>query len=338
MAADLVLAIETSCDETAVAVARRDGEILVSEIASQIALHAPFGGVVPELASRNHSRDLPLLVQHAMDKAGATWADLGAVAATAGPGLASSLLVGDSLAKGIALGRKLPYFAINHLEGHLLSPFIGSARAVTPHLALIVSGGHTLLVEARSVGDYEVLGSTQDDAAGEAFDKVGKMLSLPYPGGPVLAELAATGRRDAYPFPRSMMHSGDFAFSFSGLKTSAQTFLQKIREPLRDQALADFCASFEEAVVEVLVYKTLQAAELTNLHLITVSGGVSNNRHLRTQIEAAAAARNRDLLLASPAHTTDNAAMIAFAAALRWAGGLAPSPLSGNIDPNLRLT
>lgn len=337
MAADLVLAIETSCDETAVAVARKDGEILVSEIASQISLHAPFGGVVPELASRNHSRDLPLLVQHAMDQAGAEWADLGAVAATAGPGLASSLLVGDSLAKGIALGRKISYFAINHLEGHLLSPFIGTGRAIIPHLALIVSGGHTLLVAVRAVGEYEVLGSTQDDAAGEAFDKVGKMLGLPYPGGPVLAELATTGRRDAYPFPRSMMHSGDFAFSFSGLKTSAQTILQKHREPLRDEALADFCASFEEAVVEVLVHKTLQAATTYHLPLITVSGGVSNNRHLRARMSMAAANQNRELLLAQSAHTTDNAAMIAFAAALRFSGGMPSSSLSGNIDPNLRL-
>ncbi len=337
MAAELVLAIETSCDETAVAVARRDGEILVSEIASQISLHAPFGGVVPELASRNHSRDLPLLVQHAMNQAGAEWADLGAVAATAGPGLASSLLVGDSLAKGIALGRQLPYFAINHLEGHLLSPFIGTGRAIIPHLALIVSGGHTLLVMVNSVGKYAVLGSTEDDAAGEAFDKVGKMLGLPYPGGPVLAALAANGRRDAYAFPRSMMHSGDFNFSFSGLKTSAQTILQKHREPLCDQGLADFCASFEEAVVDVLVHKTLQAAALHKLSLITVSGGVSNNHHLRVRIAAAAADQNRELLLAQAAHTTDNAAMIAFAAALRFSGGMPSSELSGNIDPNLRL-
>lgn len=337
MSAELVLAIETSCDETAVAVADSDGRPLVSRIASQVRLHAPFGGVVPELASRNHSLDLRPLLEAAMKEARASPSEIAIVAATSGPGLASSLLVGDTLAKALAIGLSRPFYSINHMEGHLLSPFIDPPREVVPHVALIVSGGHTLLIEVLAVGRYRLLGSTKDDAAGEAFDKVGKLLGLPYPGGPEIARLAEHGRRDAFDFPRSMLHSGDFEFSFSGLKTSARYTIDRLGGPPAGPELADFCASFEEAIVDVLVAKLLAACRSRGLHLAAVSGGVSCNRRLRERITAGAVEAGIEVILADPAYSTDNAAMIAFAAATRRRAGIPPSPLDGDIDPNLRL-
>ncbi len=337
MTGGLVLAIETSCDETAVAVADADGRPLVSRVASQIRLHAPYGGVVPELASRNHSLDLAPLVAEALSVAGAGADQIGLVAATSGPGLASSLLVGDTLAKAFAVGAGCPFYSINHLEGHLLSPFISVDREFAPHVALIVSGGHTLLIEFRAVGDYRRLGSTRDDAAGEAFDKVGKMLGLPYPGGPVIAEMARSGRRDAFPFPRSMVQRGDLDFSFSGLKTSARVMLERRGEIPSGSDLADFCASFEEAVVDILIAKLQEALRLTGHRLATVSGGVSCNRRLRERIAGLAATRDCEILVAEGAFSTDNAAMIAFAAAARHRTGVLASALGGDIDPNLPL-
>jgi tRNA threonylcarbamoyl adenosine modification protein TsaD len=307
----LVLAIETSCDETAVAIARGGrGEILASEISSQIALHQPYGGVVPELASRNHNLHLRHLIGRVLAAARITAADLDAVAATAGPGLASSLLIGNTTAKAIALALRKPFYAINHLEGHLLSPFIGDPAGIRPNLSLVVSGGHTLLVHTRGAGDYTVLGSTRDDAAGEAFDKVGKMLGLPYPGGPEIDRRARQGGGDAAAFdlPRSMIGSGDFQFSFSGLKTSVFYLLQKLGTPLAEDAVTDLCASFQEAVVEILVAKTLAAAAHTGERLVTVSGGVSCNTRLREMMAAACESRGLELLIAAPAFCTDNAA------------------------------
>ena len=337
MSVELVLAIETSCDETAVAVADAQGRPLVSRVASQVKLHAPYGGVVPELASRNHSLDLRPLLDSALTEAGVTPREIGLVAATSGPGLASSLLVGDTLAKAVAVGLGCPFYSINHMEGHLLSPFLHPHRKIKPHVALIVSGGHTLLIEIRGVGDYRRLGSTKDDAAGEAFDKVGKLLGLPYPGGPEIAKLAASGCRDAHAFPRSMIHSGDLEFSFSGLKTSARVLIDRLGGAPQDGALADFCASFEEAIVDILVTKMLEACRRTGLRLAAISGGVSCNRRLRERTNAAAAKAGIELVLADPAYSTDNAAMIAFAAASRRLAGFPPSPLDGDINPNLRL-
>ncbi len=337
MSAELVLAIETSCDETAVAIADADGLPLVSRVASQVRLHAPYGGVVPELASRNHTLDLRPLLESAFAGAGTTPGDIAFVAATSGPGLASSLLVGDTLAKAVAVGLARPFYSINHLEGHLLSPFLNPPREIEPHIALVVSGGHTLLVEVRRVGDYRLLGSTKDDAAGEAFDKVGKLLGLPYPGGPEIAKLAATGRRDAFPFPRSMVRSGDLDFSFSGLKTSARYLIDRLDGVPSGQLLADFCASFEETIVDVLVAKLLQACRHTGLRLAAVSGGVSCNRRLRERAVGAGREAGLEILVADPAYSTDNAAMIAFAAAARRKVGIPPSPLDGDIDPNRRL-
>lgn len=325
-----MLALETSCDETAVAILRGRGELLASEVASQIPLHQAYGGVVPEVASRHHLTQLQPLIERALTRAQLELRDISACAATTGPGLATSLMIGAAAAKGLALGLRLPFFAINHLEGHLLSPFFGGE--IEPCVALVVSGGHTLLLEIKAFDDYQLLGQTRDDAAGEAFDKVGKLLQLPYPGGPEIDRCARAGDRARFDFPRSMLHSGDFHFSFSGLKTSVRYLLPK----LADGCLNDVCASFQEAVVEVLVRKTLAAAAACGQRLVTVSGGVSCNSRLREVFRTACAEKGLALRLAEPKLCTDNAAMIAFVAAQKWATGAA-SPLTTDIDPNLRL-
>tara|TARA_R110002096_G_scaffold305289_1_gene500156 strand:- start:754 stop:1779 length:1026 start_codon:yes stop_codon:yes gene_type:complete len=333
----LFLAIETSCDETAVALARSDGEIVVSRVASQIELHSPYGGVVPELASRNHNTDLRPLVEACLADVGVEWSQIVAVAATSGPGLASSLLVGDTTSKAIAVALQCPFYSINHMEGHLLSPFIGTGIEIRNHIALVVSGGHTMLVHLSGIGRYQILGSTKDDAAGEAFDKVGKMLDLPYPGGPELAKRAANGNRKAYEFPRSMLDSGDFDFSFSGLKTSARYMLEKLDQPIQSTVLDDVCASFQEAIVDVLVKKLFRAAEETGCDLVSVSGGVSCNLRLRERVAAAGEAAGIEAMVPEPSYSTDNAAMIAFAAAKRAGAGFPGDSLNSDIDPNMKL-
>jgi N6-L-threonylcarbamoyladenine synthase len=330
----LVLALESSCDESAVAITRGD-VILASTISSQVSLHQPFGGVVPEIASRNHLVRLRPLVESALAQAGLHAGDIDVFAATAGPGLASSLLIGNTMAKALALATGRPFIAVNHLEGHLLSPFIGRPGGVRPCIALVVSGGHTLLVHCRAVGDYSVLGKTRDDAAGEAFDKVAKMLGLPYPGGPQIDRLAASGNPTAFDFPRSMLHSGGFMFSFSGLKTAVLYTLDKLPRPL-DPLIPDLCASVQAAIVEVLVSKTLAAITATGEKCVAVSGGVAANSGLRAAFTRQCAAAHIDLLLARPELTTDNAAMIAHVAALRHQRG-EHSPLDTDVDPNLAL-
>ena len=327
----IVLAIETSCDETAVAILREE-TLMASEVSSQIALHANYGGVVPEVASRNHLRMLRPVMDAALTKAGVKLGEVDIFAATRGPGLATSLMIGLSVAKGMALGFRRPFVAVNHIEAHLLSPFFGRG-GVRPSVGLVVSGGHTLLVEVREVGSYRLLGKTQDDAAGEAFDKVGKLLGLPYPGGPNVDKFAHKGNAARFDFPRSMLHSGDFAFSFSGIKTSVRYLLQK----LDAVPVADVCASFQEAVVDVLVEKTLRAARETGRKVVTVSGGVSCNSRLREKMSAACSRDGLELLLAEPSLCTDNAAMIGYVAVLKMAAGQ-PSDLTVDIDPNLRLT
>lgn len=328
----LVLAVETSCDETAAAVLGRDGALLASGVASQMALHNRYGGVVPEVASREHLRQLAPVVGAVLREARIAPADLDVVAATSGPGLATSLMTGAAAAKGLALGLGKPFLGINHLEGHLLSPFFAHRRPVERALGLVVSGGHTLLVDVETSGRYRLLGQTRDDAAGEAFDKVAKLLGLPYPGGPEIDRHARRGRRDAFDFPRSMLHSGDHAFSFSGLKTAVRYMLPK----LGPGDLDDVCASFQEAVVDVLVGKTLLAARAQSHSLLAVSGGVCCNTRLRERFQEEAAAVGLELLLSDAALSTDNAAMIAFVAAERWMRG-ERSELSEDIDPNLRL-
>ena len=331
-APSLVMAIETSCDETAVAILSGQHELLAGEVASQVALHQPYGGVVPEVASRSHLTQLKPLITRALSAAGISIGDIGLFAATSGPGLATSLMLGVSTAKGLALGLRKPWLAVNHLEGHLLSPFFGSERGVEPCIALIVSGGHTLLVKVEDVGKYKVLGRTRDDAAGEAFDKVGKLLKLPYPAGPQIDKLSVGGDRSRFDFPRSMLHSGDWNFSFSGLKTSVRYMLPK----LEGENICDICASFQEAIVDVLVGKTIAAALAENQRVITVSGGVSCNTRLRQRFQQACDKHGIRLLLAAPKLCTDNASMIAYVAALKFACGES-SPLETDINPNLAL-
>jgi len=328
----MILAIETSCDETAVALYSAESGVLASEISSQILLHRPYGGVVPEVASRSHLEVIEPLVRATLEAAGVSIRDVDAFAATSGPGLASSLLVGSSVAKGLAVGSGKPYLAINHIEGHLLSPFIGTSGGVLPSISLVVSGGHTLLVEVRAAGDYRLLGRTLDDAAGEAFDKVAKMLGLPYPGGPEIDRVAQTGDRNRFDFPRSMLKSGDFQFSFSGLKTAVRYLLPK----LQPTDLADVCASFQEAVVDVLVGKTIAAARENGANLLTVSGGVAGNSRLREAMAAVCAENGVALRIAVGKYCGDNAAMIAHVAQGRWERGLV-SDLDEEIQPNLSL-
>jgi N6-L-threonylcarbamoyladenine synthase len=326
------MAIETSCDETAVAIIGENGELLAGEIASQVELHAPYGGVVPEVASRNHLRNLRPLISMVLENAALPLRAIDVFAATSGPGLATSLMTGACAAKGLALALRRPFLAINHMEGHLLSPFFASRSPIQPNVALIVSGGHTMLVDVAGFREYRLLGKTVDDAAGEAFDKVGKLLGLPYPGGPEIDLRAKSGNSARFDFPRSMLHSGDSNFSFSGLKTAVRYKLTGTK----DADIPDLCASFQEAVVDVLVGKTIVAARVAGRDLITVSGGVSCNTRLRERFEIATRANGLRLHCVSPEFSTDNAAMIAFVA--RHAALLGDfSSLTTDIDPNLML-
>ena len=370
-----VLALETSCDETGVAILRgRNGgsgsDLLASEVASQIAAHEKYGGVVPEIASRNHLIYAPRLLDRAASSANVGLSEVDAFAATSGPGLASSLMIGASIAKGLAIGFGKPYLAINHLEGHLLSPFFGGAdgnNQIRPNVSLIVSGGHTLLVRVRGISDYQLIGRTVDDAAGEAFDKVGKLLGLGYPGGPEIERCARDGDPSHFDLPRSMLDSENF--SFSGLKTAVRYLLPKIgvipsradgegshtrssdyQEPKSDPSpsersfafaqddklLADLCASFQQAIIDVLVRKTIAAAKRYGVGLVTVSGGVACNQELRRQLGEACARMGFEFKNAEPWLCTDNAAMIAFAALLRRQAGF-QSKVTEEIDPNLAL-
>ena len=335
VSARTILAIETSCDETAVAILRGT-ELLASEVSSQ-AEHETYGGVVPEVASRNHLLHAPRLLAKALESAQVALGEMDCFAATSGPGLASSLMIGASVAKGLALGAGRPYLAINHLEGHLLSPFFTNDFEVQSNVSLVVSGGHTLLVEVRGVGQYRILGRTVDDAAGEAFDKVAKLLGLGYPGGPEIERRAISGNPARFDFPRSMLDSGDHNFSFSGLKTAVRYRLADFEIDSRDAGLvADFCASFQQAAIHVLVKKTLRAAGICGANLVTMSGGVSCNQALRTAMTEACNEAGLRLLTAAPLLCTDNAAMIAFAASHRFAAGQF-SKVSDEIDPNLAL-
>jgi N6-L-threonylcarbamoyladenine synthase len=327
-----ILAIESSCDETAAAVLRPPGTILSSLIASQAELHSRFGGVVPEVASRNHLLAIDPLVRRALEEAGISANDLGAVVATSGPGLAPALLVGASYAKGLSLALGIPYLALNHLEGHLLSPFLGSEE-IPPHVALLVSGGHTQLTMVRGAGDYTVLGRTLDDAAGEAFDKVAKLLGLSYPGGIEIDRLAEQGDPRAHEFPQALPDRENLDFSFSGLKTSVRYFLEKNPAmPKTTQGMADICASVRQAIVGVLLRKTEHSVVASGLRRIALSGGVAANRALREGMTDLCQSKGWELHLPSPELSTDNAAMMAFAAVHHLAMG-ERSPVIREISP-----
>ena len=330
----MILALESSCDETAASLCTLDGRILSSKLFSQIEIHRAYGGVVPEVASRNHITKVRPLVEAVLEEAQVQLSDIDAFAATCGPGLVSSLLIGTSIAKALAVAEQKPFIAVNHMEAHLLSPFV-ELGTVEPGLGLIVSGGHTMLVQINSVGDYKILGRTRDDAAGEALDKTARMLGLQYPGGPEIEKKAVGGNPAAYDFPRSRLADSPFDFSFSGLKTSVLYELPKL-DLTNPQVLADVCASVLEAVVSILVEKTAQAARHFRLKTIAVSGGVSCNKRLRQALADRCAKDGLRLLLASPSLCTDNAGMVAFAAAQRFATGHT-SPLEQEVDPNWRI-
>ena len=318
----LVLGIESSCDETGLALYDTQRGLLAHALHSQIAMHREYGGVVPELASRDHIRRALPLLEEVMAQSGTRRDDIDAIAFTQGPGLAGALLVGASIANALALAWNKPTVGIHHLEGHLLSPLLVDEPPPFPFVALLVSGGHTQLMRVTDVGVYETLGETLDDAAGEAFDKTAKLIGLGYPGGPEVSKLAETGTPGAVVLPRPMLHSGDLDFSFSGLKTAVLTQMKKfeaakLEGEALERAKADLARGFVDAAVDVLVAKSLAALKKTKLKRLVVAGGVGANRQLRAALSDAATKRGFDVHYPDLALCTDNGAMIALAGALR---------------------
>jgi N6-L-threonylcarbamoyladenine synthase len=330
-----VLGFESSCDETGVALVELQlpvagagvdsvapPRLLAEALHTQVALHADYGGVVPELASRDHVRRVLPLTRQVLHEAGCTLADVNLVAYTRGPGLAGALLVGAGVAAALGVALNVAAYGVHHLEGHLLSPFLADPAPQFPFVALLVSGGHTQLMQVQGVGRYRMLGETIDDAAGEAFDKSAKLMGLGYPGGPALAQLALQGNARAFALPRPLLHSGDLDFSFAGLKTAVMTQHRKLGQAPSAQALADLAASTQAAIVDVLVAKTLRALQASAATRLVVGGGVGANRLLRQTLDAAAARLGVQVFYPPLALCTDNGAMIALAAALRWQHGL----------------
>lgn len=330
----LVLGIESSCDETGVALYDHKDGLIAHQLHTQIAIHAEYGGVVPELASRDHVRRLVPLTQACLQQAHKTYADIDAVAFTQGPGLSGALLAGTSYAHALAFSLNKPVIPVHHLEGHLLSPLLSPIKPTFPFVALLVSGGHTQLMAVKAIGDYTLLGESVDDAAGEAFDKTAKLLGLPYPGGAKLSELAKLGRAGVFDLPRPMLHSGDLNMSFSGLKTAVLTIVQKIKSTLNDgetlssQIRNDICRAFQDAVVDVLVYKAKAALAKTGFNQLVVAGGVGSNWQLRERLQQDTHIRT---FFPELEFCTDNGAMIAFAGAMHAsqahdAGGFGVKP------------
>jgi N6-L-threonylcarbamoyladenine synthase len=338
-----LLAIETSCDETSAAVVR-DGKILSNVISSQIKLHAEYGGVVPELAAREHLRNLIPVAQAALEEARTQPDQLDAIAATQGPGLPAALLVGFKVAQAVAFALQIPFLGVHHHEAHLYSPWISGNPPMAdfsgfqPNVSLIVSGGHTLLVLVESELKHRVLGSTMDDAAGECFDKSGKLMGLAYPAGPEIDRLAELGNSKAFDFPRPLLSGGSDDFSFSGLKTSVRYFLRDHLDLLSDaQSVRDLCASIQAAIVEVLVKKTLRAAKRNGVRCVTASGGVTCNRALRRELARACEDEGFTLRLAEKSLCTDNAAMIGILVERKRLAGVESTPLDQEIKPGWTL-
>ena len=323
----LVLGIETSCDETGIALYHTERGLLGHVLHTQVAMHADYGGVVPELASRDHIRRVLPLTERVLREANCRLRDLDAVAYTQGPGLAGALLVGASIGSSLAYSLNIPAIGVHHLEGHLLSPLLSDPAPSFPFIALLVSGGHTQLMRVKDIGQYELLGETVDDAAGEAFDKSAKLLGLGYPGGPALAKLAASGNAARFNLPRPMINSGDLNFSFSGLKTAVLSVTK--REPLDEQGRADLAASTQAAIVDVLAEKSLQALAVTGAKRLVVAGGVGANQRLRDRLTQEAAAKNLEVFYPKLEFCTDNGAMIALAGALRLQAGALGSMVFG---------
>ncbi|MHB8894043.1 MAG: tRNA (adenosine(37)-N6)-threonylcarbamoyltransferase complex transferase subunit TsaD [Candidatus Geothermincolia bacterium] len=330
----IVLGIETSCDESAAALVVDGVKVLSNVVASQVDLHMAYGGVVPEIAARAHVEAIAPVLSEALSAAGAR-PDL--VAVTAGPGLVGSLVVGLSAAKALAWAWSVPMVAVNHLEAHIFAAALEGALPDVPFLALVVSGGHTLLAEVRAIDDIEILGQTQDDAVGEAYDKVAKFLGLGYPGGPVIDSLAREGNPSAIKFPRAMLHSGDYNFSLSGLKTAVIRYMARVEsEGGRLPAIPDIAASFQAAALEVLVRKTVAAAMDRGLRDVVIGGGVACNSALREWLAAECDKEGLRLAPTSPALCTDNAAMVAAAGYMRFEAGYRCG-LEADVFPNLRL-
>lgn len=319
-----VLGIETSCDETGVALYDSEKGLLSDALYSQVKMHAEYGGVVPELASRDHIRKLLPLIREVLHKADLTMPDVDAIAYTAGPGLIGALMVGASTARALALGLNIPAIGVHHMEGHLLAPMLEDNPPAFPFVALLVSGGHTQLVKVTDIGQYHLLGESLDDAAGEAFDKAAKMLGLDYPGGPLIAKLAMQGDRQRFTFPRPMTDRPGLDFSFSGLKTFTLNTANAHRDEqgrIDDQTRADIAAAFEEAVVDTLAIKCRRALQQTGLKQLVIAGGVSANQRLREKLGDAVEKERAGLFYARPRFCTDNGAMIAYAGCQRLMAG-----------------
>ena len=308
------LGIETSCDETAIAIYDSENGIIGESVFSQIKMHAEYGGVVPELASRDHCVKIVTVLQDALGEIDINTIDQ--IAYTSGPGLLGALLIGESFAQGLSTALKIPLLPINHLEGHLMSPVMEFPEIQTPYISLLVSGGHSMIVDVKERGNYEILGQSQDDAVGEAFDKVGKLLDLPYPGGPHIEKLALNGNPHAYDFPRPMMHSDNLDLSFSGLKTSVLYTVRDI-ENITEEIKADIAASFQQAVIDVLTRKIKKAVEVSGRSDVIIAGGVAANKALRSAIKDLENLLGIRVFYPSLKYCGDNAAMIAFVGSLR---------------------
>ena len=336
MKSGLTLGIETSCDETAAAVIKGGREILSNVVLSQIDIHQKYGGVVPEIASRHHIEAVFPVIQEALQQAQVGLDEIEVIAVTYGPGLVGSLLVGVAAAKALAFAADKPLVGVNHIEGHIYANFLTGQEIKPPLVCLTVSGGHTDLLLIPRLGEYEILGRTRDDAAGEAFDKVARVLGLPYPGGPQIERLAQGGNKEAIAFPRGLLDGESFDFSFSGLKTAALNYLNEAKQKRQEVPLADFAASFQWAIIDVLTQKLMAAAQAYGVDQVILSGGVAANKTFREHVAAEAAARGKELLY-PPVHLcTDNAAMIGSAGYFRYLAGQR-SDYSLNAVANLRL-
>lgn len=332
----ITLGVETSCDETSIAIVRNGREVLTNRISSQIDLHKKFGGVVPEVASRKHIETIDYILDDALNEAKLSLNDIDNIAVTYGPGLVGALLVGLSYAKALSFALDKPLIGVNHIEGHISANYIEYPDLKPPFVCLIVSGGHSHLVYIKDYGKYEILGRTRDDASGEAFDKIARAMNLGYPGGPIIDDLAKKGNKDAIDFPRSYLEEDSFDFSFSGLKSAVLNYLNSMKQKGENIVVEDVCASFQNAVIEVLVDKTVKLAKMKNSKIIAIAGGVASNSGLRELMQKKALEYNIEVKYPSRVLCTDNAAMIASAGYYNYINNKY-SDLSLNAVPNLKL-
>lgn len=332
----IILAIESSCDETAAAVVVNGREVLSNVISSQIDIHTKFGGVVPEVASRKHIEAVNIVVSQALKEAGVTLDDIDAVGVTYGPGLVGALLVGLQYAKGLAYALNVPLIGVNHIEGHICANFIQHKDLKPPFVCLVVSGGHTFIVHMKDYGDFEIIGETRDDAAGEAFDKVARAIGLGYPGGPKIDKISKEGNENAMKFPKANFHDNSLDFSFSGVKSAVLNYINKMNMTGEEINTADVAASFQKAVVDVLTENVIKTCTTRDVHKIAIAGGVASNSKLRESLTEAGKKRGIEVLFPAPILCTDNAAMIGSAAYFELLKGNV-APLDINAKPNLRL-